>query len=402
MNILQNYKGSFILLLAMFLGGLFGFYNPKGAAFLEPLSDLFLNLLYCVVVPMIFVSLVTAIARMSDLTKLAKVLLWIAIITIVSGVIAAVYMIAVVGLFDPAQGVHITMKETVKDLSSSNNILAMFSVNDFNLLFSRKSLMALIVFTMAFGIGVATLSEEKRLKAVSAFEILEEVIMKLVSYVMKVAPIGLFALFANLIGSQGSAIVGPLSRAIVIFFVASVVYFVVTTTIYAQIAGGFSAVPRLWKNIITPSLTSLGTCSSAATIPSNLIAGKALGINNEVSDLAIPLGANLHKDGAVLIQILKIAFLCSIFDINFFQPDIMITAILISVFASTVMGAIPAGGYVGELFIISAFGFPPETIPIMVLIGTITDAPATTINATSDVGMGMVVDRIVNKNKFAV
>lgn len=401
MEVLQSYKSSIILILGMVVGGLFGFYFPVHAGYLSPISSLFLNLLYCVVVPMIFVSLVTAIARMSDLKKLAKVLLWIGIITVVTGIISAIFMAVVVTIFNPAQGVQISLKDTVENLTTNSNVLAMFTVDDFNKLFSRRSLMALIVFTLAFGVAVASLAEEKRLKVLNAFEILEEIVMKLVGYVMKLAPIGLFSLFANLIAEQGSAIVGPLSRSVVIYFIAAIVYFIVSTSIYGQIAGGINGVKALWKNIITPSLTSLGTCSSAATIPSNLVAAKAIGIKDEVRDLAIPLGANLHKDGAVMIQILKIAFLCAIFNIDFLRPDILITAILISVLASTVMGAIPAGGYVGEVFIISAFGFPPETIPIMVLIGTITDAPATTINATSDVGMGMLVDRIVNKNKFS-
>ena len=114
------------------------------------------------------------------------------------------------------------------------------------------------------------------------------------------------------------------------------------------------------------------------------------------------MGANLHKDGACLITILKIMFMCSVFGVNFFTPKTMLTAIFISVVASSVMGAIPAGGYVGEIFIISAFGFPAVSIPIMVLIGTITDAPATTINATGDTGIAMIIARITEgKNWFA-
>ncbi|MGZ7246271.1 cation:dicarboxylate symporter family transporter, partial [Streptococcus pyogenes] len=113
------------------------------------------------------------------------------------------------------------------------------------------------------------------------------------------------------------------------------------------------------------------------TLPINLEHAKKLGIPDEIADLVIPLGANLHKDGACVIQIIKIAFLCSVFDVNFVTPRNILMAIVVSVIASVVMGGIPAGGYVAEIFIISAFGFPPEAIPIMVLIGTITDAPAT-------------------------
>lgn len=400
MSILQNYKSSFLLLLSMIAGGTFGIYLGHPVALLDSIANLFLNLLYCIVVPMIFISLVTAIARMTDLKKLAKLLLWIFVITIATEIISALYMCGLFAFIDPAAGVQISFSTPIGELNSNNNLLAMFTVDDFTKLFSRKSLMALIIFTMAFGIAVATLEEKKQSRMLEGFSLLEEVIMKLVGYVMKIAPLGLFSLFTNLLAEQGAAIVGPLSRAIIIFFIASVVYYFLSTSLYGYISGGLNGMKKLWAHIITPTLTSLGTCSSAATIPSNLVAAKAIGISDEVKDLSIPLGANLHKDGAVMIQILKIAFLCNIFGVNFFDPTNLFLAVTISVIASSVMGAIPAGGYVGELFIISAFGFPPETIPIMVMIGTITDAPATAINASSDVGMGMIVDRIVNKKSF--
>ena len=128
----------------------------------------------------------------------------------------------------------------------------------------------------------------------------------------------------------------------------------------------------------------------------NLEAANKCGISNDVRDLCIPLGANLHKDGACLITILKIAFLCNVLGINFVDPLIIFKAIVCATLASMVMGAIPAGGYVGELFIISLFGFPPATIPVMVLIGTITDAPATSINVTGDLSVSFIVERYVN------
>lgn len=121
-----------------------------------------------------------------------------------------------------------------------------------------------------------------------------------------------------------------------------------------------------------------------------------MGIPDDIADITIPLGANLHKDGACIIQILKIAFLCSIFGIPYATPRNIIMSIVVAVVASVVMGGIPAGGYVAEIFIISAFGFPTVAIPVMVLIGTITDAPATVVNVTGDTGLAMVIARIVD------
>ena len=401
MNILKNYKFSFILIFGMIVGSVIGIIFGEKAVVLQPIADIFLNLLYCCVVPMIFVSLVYSIANMENKSKIGKVLFIMILIFIVTETIAAVYMLIITIIFNPAEGVNISMNETISNITSNSNILGMFTVNDFPLLWSRQNLMALIVFAIIIGIAVVKSGEAGK-PVVNLFASLTTIISKVVSYVMYIAPIGLGAFFASLVGTNGSAISGPLSRALIIYFIAAAVFYFVSNTIFAYLSAGMNGVKLFWKYIIPPSLVSLGTCSSAATIPTNLIAGKKIGIPDDINDLTIPMGCNLHKAGATLITILKITFMCSMFNINILEPQNMMTAILVSVLASSVMGAIPAGGYVGEIFIISAFNFPPEAIPIMVLIGTITDAPATTINATNDVGAGMLLARILKgKNWMA-
>lgn len=393
MNILKNYKFSFILILGMLVGSIIGVIFGEKATVLQPIADIFLNLLYCCVVPMIFVSLVYSISNMENTNKLGKVLGIMIVIFLLAETIAAIYMLIITIIFNPAEGANIAMNETINNMTSNSNILAMFTVNDFPLLLSRQNLMALIVFAMLIGIATVKVGEVGK-PVVKFFGSLTSIISKVVSYVMYIAPIGLGAFFATLVGQNGAALSGPLSRALIIYFIAAVVFYFLSNTVFAYLAYGIKGVKLFWKYIIPPSLVSLGTCSSAATIPTNLIAGKNIGIPDDINDLTIPMGCNLHKSGATLITILKITFMCSMFNINILEPQNIITAILVSVLASSVMGAIPAGGYVGEIFIISAFNFPPESIPIMVLIGTITDAPATAINATNDVGAGMLLARI--------
>lgn len=393
MNILKNYKFSFILILGMLVGSIIGVIFGEKATVLQPIADIFLNLLYCCVVPMIFVSLVYSISNMENTNKLGKVLGIMIVIFLLAETIAAIYMLIITIIFNPAEGANIAMNETINNMTSNSNILAMFTVNDFPLLWSRQNLMALIVFAMLIGIATVKVGEVGK-PVVKFFGSLTSIISKVVSYVMYIAPIGLGAFFATLVGQNGAALSGPLSRALIIYFIAAVVFYFLSNTVFAYLAYGIKGVKLFWKYIIPPSLVSLGTCSSAATIPTNLIAGKNIGIPDDINDLTIPMGCNLHKSGATLITILKITFMCSMFNINILEPQNIITAILVSVLASSVMGAIPAGGYVGEIFIISAFNFHPESIPIMVLIGTITDAPATAINATNDVGAGMLLARI--------
>lgn len=398
MEILKNYKSSFILLGAILIGSLTGHIMGESAKIFEPIANLFLNLLYCLVVPMIFVSLVSSIANANSNSKLGKIIFIMMLIFLVSEIFAAIFMLFFTQFYDVATAYNFSSTSEIKQ--GNNDFLSMFSVGNFYELFSRQNLTALIVFSLIFGVALLKLKETSSI-VIQFFSQLNDVIVKMVSFVMFFAPIGLGCFFAVLIGSSKGMINADLSKAILVYFIAAIIYFFISNFILAYLSGGFKAAKKYFKHIITPTLVSLGTCSSAATIPSNLIAGKSININDEVKNLVIPFGCNLHKSGAVLITILKITFMCSVFGVNLFTFENLIIAIFVSVLASSVMGAIPAGGYVGEIFIISAFNFPPEAIPVMVLIGTITDAPATAINATNDVSAAMLVDKIVNKNKFS-
>ena len=390
----STYKSSILLLAAMVIGGVIGAFWGKGSSVLQPIADIFLNLLYCCVVPLIFCSVSAAIAKMKDLARLGKITGIFAAGTLTTGVIACLFMMIPCLIFDPGKGAVLNLTKEVKNLSGSMNILGMFTVNDFPALFSRSNLMALLVFTVIFAIAII-LAGEKGKPVLDLMESLTEVIVKLIGIIMKIAPLGLGCYFAILIGQYGKQVVGPLGRAVLLYLVVIVIYYIVSQTVMAYIGAGSEGVRRWWKTAAPPTLTALGTCSSAATLPVNMMQAKELDIPPDIADLVVPLGANLHKDGACVIQILKIAVLCSVFGINYATPRNLFMSVVVAVIASVVMGGIPAGGYVAEIFILSTFGFPTAAVPIMVLIGTITDAPATAVNVTGDTGLAMVVARFV-------
>lgn len=381
----------------MILGGIVGAFWGTGASVLEPWANIFLNLLYCCVVPMIFVSLVYAIAQMQNMRKLGKLMIVLLVLFLITGIVCSLFMVGFSAVFDPTKNTNMAQfAHKAVDLSGTKlDILSMFTVSDFSLLWSRTNLMALVVFAILSGIALVSAGEKAK-PVVSLLEGLNEVLIKLVGIIMKLAPMGLGFYFAVLVGKNGKAIVGPLSRSFLVYVVAILIYFFAGHSIMAYIGGGVKAVKLYWKNNITPSLTALGTCSTAATLPYNMIAGKQMGLPVDMSDVCVLIGANLHKDGASMLQVLQATFVCAMCSINVFTPKNIVLLVVAAIVGSTVMGAIPGGGYVGQLVIASIFGLPNWTIPVMALIVTLGDPFATLVNVTGDTSLGMIAARIMN------
>jgi len=137
----------------------------------------------------------------------------------------------------------------------------------------------------------------------------------------------------------------------------------------------------------------VGTCSSIANIPANLEAAEKIGIPEYITNVTIPLGATLHKDGSSISSIIKMAVVFALFGKSFDSAETIAIALGMTVLVSIVEGGIPNGGYVGELLFISAYGFPPEALPPAMIIGTLVDPMATLLNSTGDTVAAMLITR---------
>ena len=219
--------------------------------------------------------------------------------------------------------------------------------------------------------------------------------MKVIDIIMKYAPIGLCAYFANLVGEFGPNLLGAYGRAMLVYYPICIFYFLVFFTIYAYWAGGKNGVKVMFKNILPPTATSIATQSSVATLPVNLEAAKNIGVPKDIREIILPIGATMHMDGTVFASILKIAFLFGIFGKSFTGIGTFISAMLISVMSGVVMSGVPGGGLIGEMLIVSLYGFPSEAFPIIATIGFLVDPPGTCINATGDTIAAMMVTRLI-------
>ena len=394
---LEPYKSSIILLFALFIGGTFGVMFPETAIKLKPLGKIFLNLLFMIIVPLVGISVMSSIAGMTDLKKLGKLLGIILIVSVAMSIIPALGVIGLASIFDPAQGVTIDLTEEFTGGNGSMDFVSMFTTNDFSGLLSKSNILALIVMCVLAGIAIGQ-SGEKGKEIAKLLDAANEVVMNIVSLIMKIAPIGLGAFFAATMASQDSELLSTFARAIVLFFVASGIYYIVGSTFYSYIGGGTKAVKAYWSCAVEPTITSLGTCSSLGTLPVNIRAAKKMGIREDIVDICLPLLVNLNKGGVAMIAALKIVFIYAVLGLPF-TPDVFIMTIAIAVLSAIIVGGVPGGAFLGEIFIVTTLGLPLETIPMLVVIGTVTDAPATMINVVHDLNAAQIVERFMGKSE---
>jgi Na+/H+-dicarboxylate symporter len=396
LRLLKAYRFPLILMVSIAIGSAIGYFMGSDAEMFKPLGDLFLNLMFMIVVPLVFFSISSAVSNSDSMNRFGKIIASMLGVFISTGIIASVLMLLTVIIFPPAKGVNVelTKPDSVEQLSAADQFVKAFTVPDFVELLSRQNMLALIVFSVLVGVS-ASLAGEKAKPFSQFLQAGAEVFMKMVSLAMYLAPIGLGAYFASLIGVFGPELLGSYARSVIVYYPVSILYFLLGFTLYAFIAGGAEGVKAFWKNILTPAVTALGTGSSVASLPSNLEAAKKAGVPRDIRETVLPIGATIHMDGSCLSAILKISFLFGIFEMDFAGIDTFLTAIGIALLSGMVMSGVPGGGFIGEMIIVTMYGFPLEALPILAVLGTLVDPPATMVNVTGDNVSSMLVTRII-------
>ena len=396
-NFLKNYGFILAMLLGISGGCIVGLVSPEFAGNLEPLGTLFTNMMFCVVVPMVFCSICSAIANMPSMGRAGKVMgVTIGTFFVTAG-IASIIMYAVMRVFPVVTGTYdVPQADPSEVMGVGDMIVSFFTKPDFVELLSRRAILPLIVFAVIMGFGIQMNGGPRTMTA----KLLEDItgcIMNAVKIVTYYAPVGFFGFFANLVADYGPELIGDYSRTLLLYYGLCFVYMFTFFPIYARFGGGKGAVKVMFRHLFKPAAVSFGTCSSVATIPTNMEAAEATGINKDVTNIVLPLGATMHMDGSAMSAILKVAFLFGMFGQDF-TTGRAILAIVVAVFSSVAMSGIPGGGGTGELALCTIF-FPEQmaiAYPMALALGNLIDPPATMLNAAGDYVASFIVSRFVD------
>lgn len=407
-KLLSNYKSTIILLVSIIIGAIVGFIFKEKATVLSPLGDIFLNLLLVVITPLIFLTITTSISKMKSPKRLGKIVgatFLVFIITSIIAVLIGFVSTYFIKLVKPEDGEKIkqSFQETTDEETQENEEIgilkrtaSLLTVNDFTKLLSKDNIIALLVFSIIFGLAI-NITGEKAKPVVDFLESANEIINNVVKLIMYYAPIGLGCYFAALVGSFGEMIVVGYLKTFVIYTIVSILYYLIIYSIYAFVAGGKKGINLYWKNVLPATATALGTCSSAASIPVNIECSKKIGVPEDVAETAIPLGTSFHKDGSIIGSVFKIMFLVCLFGMNVSTGTGILGILTIALVSTLLVTAVPiGGGTISEMLIITMLGCPTAALPILTIIATIIDAPATMLNVVGDTASSMMISKIVD------
>ena len=400
-NFFKNYWFILCMLIAIVAGCITGALWD-GATALEPLGTIFINLVFCVVVPMVFFSISSAIANMKSVKRAGKLLSTTVITFFVTAAIAAVIMYLIVRFLPIFTSQPKYEAGEINSVGVADMIVNFFTKPDFTELFSRRAILPLIVAAILFGFGVQMAGGSKT-KTAQLLSDITNCLMKTVKIITYYAPIGFFGFFASLVATHGQDFVSDYAKAIIVYYVVSFAYMFVFFPIYARFGGGKGGAKTMFAHLFRPAAVSFGTCSSVATIPTNMEVAEETGISKEVSDIVLPMGATMHMDGSAMSAIIKVAFLFGMFGKDFGTGE-AILAIIVAVFSSVAMSGIPGGGGTGELVLCTLF-FPNQiavAFPIALAIGDLVDPPATMVNAAGDYVASYIVSRFVDGKDWLV
>ena len=409
---LSTYKSTIILLVAIIVGAIVGIIFQEKATILSPLGDLFLNLLLVIIIPLIFLTITTSISKMKTPKRLGKIMVTIICVFLCTSIIAVLIGFAstyFIKLVDPEDGetIRASLEETTdeevseeEDITILDRTVSLLTVDDFTKLLSKDNIIALLVFSILFGLAI-NMSGEKAKPVVDFLVAANDIVNNLVKIIMYYAPIGLGCYFAALVGNFGSTIVVGYLKTFVVYAIVCIAFYVIMYTVYAFIAGGRKGVRLFWKNALPSTLTSLATCSSAACIPVNIECSKKMGVPDDIAETTIPLGTSFHKDGSIIGSVFKIMFLVCLFGTSLATAGDILGVLGVALLANLLITAVPiGGGTISEMLIITMMGYPVAALPILTIIATIIDAPATMLNVVGDTVSSMMVTRVVDGKEW--
>ncbi|WP_422446332.1 dicarboxylate/amino acid:cation symporter [Thermoanaerobacterium sp. DL9XJH110] len=378
------------ILIAMVLGAIIGYIVGPGITVLDPIGTIFLRLLKMVILPLVFFSIAAGTSSVVDLSRLKRIGGLFLIYWIFSSLAAA--SVGVIWALIIRPGVGVKLAEKAVEQTGDVNMLQTFInwiPDNVAAAFTNFNMIQVIVFAVACGLTAAVLGETDSGKFLrSLFRAGDEMMMKMVGYIMEFAPYGVFALMANITGTVGSMVLGALAKMLVTQYAA---YATILLIVYPIILSVFARVNPVqhFRNIFPAMLVAFSTCSSSATLPVTMESTKKrAGVPEDTVNLIAPPAATINMHACAAEMPIYALFAAQIFGVDF-SPATFVYIIILGVIMAAGVAGVPGGAIMMAAVLMNIMGLPLTIVPWIAGIYRLIDMPNTMLNVTGDT-VGMV------------
>ncbi|MFZ2865970.1 MAG: dicarboxylate/amino acid:cation symporter [Ignavibacteriaceae bacterium] len=390
---MQKLKLHWQILIAFIIAVLLGLFFPQSSEYVKWLGDLFLRALKMIIVPLVFSSIVSGVVNLGSSSSLGRLGAKTITYYITTSLAAILTGLILVDLIRPGVGADLGFRMEVHDLTSttgslSDIILRIVPTNLFEV-FVKGDMLAIIFFALLFGFFIPRVSEKYSMPLISFFNSIFEVMMKLTSFIIKFAPIGILGIVTGIVADQASdkaklvSMLEHLGVYMLTVLSGLAIHMFITLPLLLKILGRVR--PFLhFKALSLPLITAFSTSSSSATLPLTIEAVENnVGVSNKISSLVLPLGATINMDGTALYECVAAMFIAQAYgiELSFIQQMIVVvTALLASIGAA----GIPMAGLVMMSIVLTSVGLPLEGVGLILAIDRPLDMCRTTVNVFSD------------------
>ena len=394
------------IIIGMLAGILVGFIFLKvGGTFttdyLKPFGTIYINLLKFMVVPVVLFSIMSGVISLNDLKKVGSVGIKTFIYYICTTALAVVIGLVVVNCFKgffPVLDSSVTAGLEYEAAEAPKVMDVIVNIFPDNLLkpMVDTNMLPVIVIAIFFGAGVLAAGEKGKMIA-NLVESMDEVVMKVLMMIIKLTPIGVFCLMADVVAVNGAKVVGSLALVVGVAYIGYILRLVIVYSLSVKFLAGMSPI-RFFKGVAAAMLTAFTTTSSNATLPVNIECCNDMGAEPEISSFVLPLGATINMDGTAIYQAVATVFIACCYGIDLTIGQmvmVVVTATLASIGTAGVSGA----GMIMLSMVLLQVGLPVEGIAIIAGVDKLFDMGRTTLNITGDATCAMWLSKVERRNK---
>ncbi|HEM46323.1 MAG TPA: dicarboxylate/amino acid:cation symporter [Alphaproteobacteria bacterium] len=393
------------ILLGLVLGVPVGLVLGPSAEVLRPIGDIFIRLIRMIVVPLVFASLFVGTASLGDIRKLGRIGIKTILYYLCTTAIAITIGLTLGSIFTPGSGLEADTRDSLmasygseaaarieiarEKPSIAETLVRIVPGNPVESL-AEANMLQIIFFALLLGVAVTLVPNGRGQPLIGFFDALSEAMIQMVHIVMKLAPIGVLALIAVVVGQFGSAILVSLLKYSLVVIAGLVLHVVIVYTSAVRLFGRIS--PAAFFRAIRPAqLIAFSTSSSNATLPVSMeCAEENLGVSEEVTSFVLPLGATINMDGTALYQGVAAVFIAQVYGLSLGIGDLL-TIVLMATLASIGAAGVPGIGIITLTMVLQTIGVPLEGIALILGVDRILDMCRTVVNITGDISASVVV-----------